>query len=140
MISRTSRHALNVLCCLARDPQTRQAADALSRECGVPPNSLKKILNQLRKQRFVEAEKGWGGGFRLRADALERPIRDVVVVFDGVDTVAGEGCILGLARCDSTHPCSLHAHWERIRAAFDEMLGTHTVRELPRAGSDRLPG
>jgi Rrf2 family protein len=130
MLTRTATHALGVLRRLAREPETRMPAEALARDTGIPANYLSKILNQLRKRQIVEGEKGWGGGFRLRPEALDRPILDIVEIFEGLDSVTGQNCIFGLAPCNEANPCALHPFVERFRAVRDEMLTTIKVRDL----------
>ena len=82
MISRTTKYALNVLRCLAREPTHRTPTDRLAHETGIPANYLSKILSQLRKHDIVEGEKGWRGGFRLQPSALDRTIRSIDEIFD----------------------------------------------------------
>ncbi len=140
MLSRTSQHALNVLRCLARDPAVRIPADTLARETGVPANYLSKVLDQLRKRAIVEGEKGWGGGFRLRREALDRRLGDIVAIFDGPERSRSGRCIFGLAPCDAENPCALHPQWERIRGVLHRVLETKTVRDLPTRGARRRKG
>ena len=137
MLTRTATHALLVLRRLARDPDARMSAETLARETGVPRNYLSKILDQLRKRRIVDGEKGWGGGFRLRARALDRPIRSIVEIFDGPGAGIDDQCIFGFAPCRATKPCALHPFWERIRNVRDDMLTKTKVRDLPREGRRR---
>jgi Rrf2 family protein len=135
LVSRTTKYALNVLRWLASDPGSRVSTDRLSKETGVPANYLSKILSQLRKHGIVEGEKGWRGGFRLCADALDRPIQGVIEIFEKrpARTLAEE-CVFGLGMCDSANPCALHPQWERLRAERDAMFATNTVRDLLRSG------
>lgn len=130
LLSRTAKHALNVLRCLVRDGDRRMTVAELAQETGIPPNYLSKVLNQLRKQEVVEGEKGWGGGFRLRPGAIDRPIRDVVQIFDGPSGARREECIFGLRRCDSANPCALHGDWEKTRHAADDLLNHRRIRDL----------
>jgi Rrf2 family protein len=130
MLSQTSRYALNILGFLARDPETRVRGEEISRQTGIPANYLSKILNQLRKQGIVDAEKGWGGGFRLRPESLERPISDVLAIFDGVESTDRRDCLFGLPECDSENPCPLHQYWEQIRTIHARMLQSTTVADL----------
>ena len=130
MISQTARYALNTLGFLVRNRDDRIRGEEIARNTGVPANYLSKILNQLRKQGVVEAEKGWGGGFRIRPDALNRPIRDVLAIFDGVDSTERTDCLYGLPECDDKHPCPLHSYWERIREIHAEMLSNTTIEDL----------
>jgi len=130
MFSRTSQHALNVLGLLASDQRGRVPGDDLATRTGVPSNYLSKILNQLRKQGIVEAEKGRGGGFRLRPEALDRPIRDILAIFEGTDPQQDARCAFGLDACDPAKPCPLHAYWEQIRQVRQAMLTEVKVRDL----------
>ncbi|HXV77088.1 MAG TPA: Rrf2 family transcriptional regulator [Candidatus Polarisedimenticolaceae bacterium] len=130
MISRASRYALSVLRSLGQAEDERLSTAALADETGVPPSYLAKLLTQLRKQGVVDAERGWGGGFRLRPEALDRPLRDIVVIFDGRERSADKACLLELTDCDEDNPCVLHPFWRQIRQALDELLTTQTIRDL----------
>lgn len=130
MFSRTSTYALNILGFLVRSRGVRTRGEEIAKETGIPANYLSKILNQLRKQGIVDAEKGWGGGFEVRAEALERPIRDVLAIFEGVEPAGKKECLFGLQHCDSEQPCPLHGYWERIRDLRDDMLTRTTIADL----------
>jgi len=130
MISQTGRYALRLLGHLAAQDKELVGGDKLAEATGVPANYLSKILNQLRKHGFVESRKGWGGGFRIRESALKRPIREVLVSLDGVDSVDQTECVFGLPKCDEQHPCPLHTYWEEIRSTFDRMLIEKSVEDL----------
>ena len=138
MIRRTTKYALNVLRCLAREPGRRTSTEQLAQETGVPANYLSKILSQLSKHDVVEGEKGWRGGFRLRPRALGRSIRSIDEIFDKRRARrTSRECIFGLAPCDATNPCALHARWERVRAERDAMFTTTRVRDLLRGESQK---
>lgn len=130
MISRTSKYALMILGCLVRENGGRSRSEDIANTTGIPVNYLSKILNRLRKQGIVEAEKGWGGGFKLRQDALGRPIEEILAIFDGVDSTRREDCVFGQPQCDAENPCPLHPYWERIRGTYREMLSKTTVADL----------
>ena len=130
MLSRTSTYAINILGFLVRSQGERTRAEQIAKGTGIPANYLSKILNQLRKQGLVDAEKGWGGGFELRQEALVRPIRDILEIFDGVDSSGTVECLFGLENCDSENPCPLHSYWERIRDLREDMLDRTTIADL----------
>jgi Rrf2 family protein len=130
MISQTVRYALNILGFLVRHRGSRVRGEDIAGETGVPANYLSKILNQLRKQGIVEAGKGWGGGFELRTEALERPIQDILVMFEGIERGSRNDCLFGLPQCDATHPCPLHAYWEPIRTRHQQMLTDVRIKDL----------
>ena len=130
MISQTSKYALQILGFLVSASGDRARSGDIAEKTGIPANYLSKILNQLRKQGLVEAEKGWGGGFRLRQDALDRPIEEILAAIDGIDSTRCEECVYGQSECDSENPCPLHPYWERIRDTYREMLSQTTVADL----------
>ena len=132
MISQTPRYALHILGHLAGTGDHLVPGDEIAKATGVPSNYLSKILSQLRKSGLVEARKGWGGGFRLREGAGERPIRDVVAAIDGIDSTERSDCAFGLPACDASRPCPLHPSWEKIRDAYEEMLRSTRIADLAR--------
>ncbi len=135
MTSQTVRYAFRVLGHLARSTDGLVRGDELAQATQIPANYLSKILNQLRKTGFVESQKGWGGGFRLRRAAEDRPIRDVVIVFDGPRDLDRRDCAFGLPECRDDDPCPLHDRWEQMRAIYRSMLETTRIRDL--AGGER---
>jgi len=148
MVNQTTRYALHIMSHLARNDGALVSGETVAREIGVPANYLSKILNQLRKSGFVEARKGWGGGFRIKHDSLARPLEELVQVFEGETPSGLPVCIFGLPECDSENPCPLHTQWAGIRDSFTEMLRTMTVGDLrdelfdaaARRRSDRIGG
>lgn len=134
MVSQTSKYAFHVLGFLVNCRDGLTPGDDIAAATGVPANYLSKILNQLRKAGIVESRKGWGGGFRVLDDALQRPIRDILVVLDGEGSVERNDCAFGLPRCDIENPCPLHDHWEQIRATYDSMLADFRIVDLSVGG------
>ena len=130
MISRTTRYAFQILGYLAARPAQQLRGEEIAAATGIPANYLAKILNQLRKAGLVESQKGWGGGFRLRAGAETRPIRDVLVVFDGLGSADRTDCALGRPACDTEHPCAMHEEWAGVRDGFTRMITSTRVADL----------
>ncbi|MBD3160836.1 MAG: Rrf2 family transcriptional regulator [Candidatus Eisenbacteria bacterium] len=130
MISRTSKYALRVLGYLIAQGETRTTGEELARNTGIPANYLSKVLSQLRKHGFVDAEKGWGGGFRVRRQAMDRPIKEILEIIDGPERTESRECVFGLPECDEEHPCPLHDRWGDIRKAYLEMLTATKVADL----------
>lgn len=140
MLSRTTAHALRTLGYLVERRGSRIPGEEIARATGVPANYLSKILNVLRKRGIVDSEKGWGGGFELREDALGLQVREIVIVLEGVDPLEQNDCVFGLPECGSEAPCPLHSHWERIRGTLNEMVTTLTVRDLGRDSTTKEEG
>ena len=134
MVSQTTRYALIILGHLANQGEAWCPVAGIAEATSVPANYLSKILNRLAKHGVVDSLKGWGGGFRLRPEALDRPIRDVLVILDGHEPDGIRACIFGFPRCDDADPCPLHDHWKQIRQSYDRMLGETTIGGLRTSG------
>lgn len=130
MITRTTKYAFQILGYLMSRGEERVTGDEIARATGMPANYLSKILNQLRKAGIVHSQKGWGGGFRLRREALRRPITDIVAIFEGDHAEEAQECALGLSRCDETNPCPLHPFWAKIRDTYLDMLQKTSIKDL----------
>lgn len=135
MISQTSKYALGILGYLVRADGDRCRSGDIAKQTGIPANYLSKILNQLSKQRIVEGEKGWGGGFKLRREVLDLQISEVLEIFDGKGSAALHDCLFGLPRCDANNPCPLHSRWKRIHELYREMLSETRIKDLGGASS-----
>ena len=134
MFSQTSRYALRTLGYLATHRDRPVLAREIAAETGIPSNYLSKILAQLRKRGFVTSQKGWGGGFRLKPSAGGTAIAAVLETFDGKRDA--HACAFGLGACDADDPCPLHPHWEKVRAEYERMLKSVTLRDLKRDASN----
>ncbi len=130
MISRTGKHALQILGHLVRNQGEWISGQDIATATDIPANYLGKILNNLAKHGFVESRKGWGGGFTIRAEAMTRTISEALEVVEGPTAAESKECVYGLGQCNDDQPCPLHQHFKPIRAAFDEMLTTVTVRDI----------
>lgn len=130
MFSKTVKYAFKILGYLIENQGNKTSGEQVARATGIPANYLSKILNQLRKGGLVSSEKGWGGGFEIRPDALDRPIRDVIAIIDGAESVQPGECVFGLKKCDEQNPCPLHADWARVVEAYDTMLTSRTMADL----------
>jgi Rrf2 family protein len=134
MVSQTARYALHILGYLRQSRGGLVRGEEIAEATGIPSNYLSKILSQLRKHGIVDSRKGWGGGFALRESALERPIRDVLEIIDGVESTVRTDCVFGLPACDANNPCPLHPYWEQIRRTHEEMLVQTRIGDLRTAG------
>ena len=130
MISRTGKHALQILGHLVRNEGEWISGQDIAVATDIPANYLGKILNNLAKHEFVESRKGWGGGFTIHMKAMTRPISEVLEVVEGPTAAESKECVYGLGQCNDDQPCPLHQHFKPIRGAFDDMLNNVTVRDI----------
>ncbi len=134
MLTTTSEHALRALSHLARLPE---GASILGRDlatrAGIPANYLSKILWTLGNAGIVDAMRGNGGGYRLKRNAADIRLFEVVELFDRER--ARVSCLLGGAKeCDPQNPCAAHAAWSGVRAAYLDFLHTKTVADISNPG------
>ncbi|MDO3641381.1 Rrf2 family transcriptional regulator [Mucilaginibacter sp. L3T2-6] len=90
-----------------------------------PEPFLAKILQDLSRKGIVQSAKGPNGGFYLDADALKRPLTDIVEAVDG--NALFTGCALGLKQCSEVKPCPLHGQFKIIRGEIHELLETTKI-------------
>lgn len=119
MLSTTSEYALRVLAYLAQQPPTdAQLGRDLAQAVDIPANYLSKVLLALRNAGLVATARGSGGGYRLRKPAGEIFLIDVVELFDDISR-GTPSCFLQHTRpCSNTTPCSVHAAWSDLQAAY----------------------
>jgi Rrf2 family protein len=136
MVTQTARYALRILGYLVDHPGQRVQSREIASATGIPANYLSKILSQLRKRGYVDARKGWGGGFLLCNKAFSAPLAEILDHFEGT-MAANRRCIFELRDCDSQNPCPLHTHWERVRSEYSGMLSKLSIRDLKARSADR---
>jgi len=90
-----------------------------------PEPFLAKILQDLSRKGIVQSAKGPNGGFYLDAEALKRPLTDIVEAVDG--NALFTGCALGLKQCSEVNPCPLHGKFKAIRTEIHQLLETTEI-------------
>jgi Rrf2 family protein len=130
MLSATAEHAVRALIQLAllsRDESV--TGKQLSSNAGIPPNYLSKILWSLGHAGILQATRGSGGGYRLRRDAGEIRLSEVVNLFE--HSRWREGCFLNSGQpCKEAHPCKAHTAWVECREVLDRFLDRTTIAAL----------
>ncbi|WP_312262754.1 Rrf2 family transcriptional regulator [Candidatus Igneacidithiobacillus taiwanensis] len=151
LLSKTSEYALQALIYLATQPPGQLVLSGDIWEYlkdpddpRVPPRQyLAKILQDLSKSGILESRKGRGGGFVLAPGAENRNILDVVEIVERKPL--GQGCVLGLKKCEDATACPVHYAWKPLKAEVIELLSQQTIGGMAaavRAGKYRihLPG
>lgn len=145
MVSTTTRYGLSIVGHLVTHSDRWSTVKEIADGTGVPKNYLSKILSRLAKEGLVESLKGWGGGFRIRPEVLDRPILDIIVMLEGRTVGGPQPCIFGLPECDALSPCPLHHQWKAVRESYDRMMNDTTIaslsaqRDVPPAAAQRPP-
>ncbi len=127
MFKTETRYALHAVTVLARAEGLVPNSDlAVRLDISLP--MVAKILNRLVRAGLVTSRRGPGGGYTLSRPAAEIRLREVVAPTEGREW--GEGCLMGLPRCDDENPCALHPAWLKLRTRILSMLDDRTVQEM----------
>jgi len=93
-----------------------------------PEHFLAKILQDLSRKALISSAKGPHGGFYIDANALKRPLSEIVSAVDGDSLFYG--CALGLKQCSEFNPCPLHNEFKTIRTRIHQMLSNVTIGDF----------
>jgi Rrf2 family protein len=91
-------------------------------------HTVGKILQRLVKNGIIESVKGPHGGFYISDKQKKLPVIAIVNAIDGKDVF--NKCGLGLAKCNSSHPCPLHTDFTAVRDQFAKMCNKNTIKDL----------
>jgi len=144
LLSQTAEYALRATSWIAAySPEAPVRAQDLSKETGIPPQYLSKILRRLVVGGILTSQRGQGGGF-----ALVRPPGQIrfLDVLTAVESSPETGrCTFGRGRCCPQSPCALHDAWVPLGEAFVRWAATTTLavarreESTPRAAERMAP-
>lgn len=101
----------------------------LAEQASIPANYLSKILWTLGNAGIIDATRGNRGGYRLKRNAAEIYLYEVVELFDR--DRARLACFLwGGKDCDQGQPCTAHQAWCGVRTAYLDFLHGTTVADI----------
>jgi len=125
-VCRKSEYALIAVQQLARaGPGEVVSVSALAAAADLPADILAKVLQALKREGVVRAEKGAGGGYALCRPPAQIRFVDVVRPFeDGLAVVACHG---GLADCGRSEACSLRDPMATVNAFVVRQFGGLTM-------------
>jgi len=133
MISQTAEYALRAIVYLADqdEPKTNaQIADVTE----VPVGYLAKVMQSLSRARFVTAQRGLRGGFRLAFEPDDLTVLEVVNIVDPIRRF--HECPLGL---HGIKLCPLHRSLDDAAKAVEATFGDTTIADLIRVPRHRKP-
>ena len=130
MITATSRYAIRALVRLALLSKDELiGGKELSADLEIPANYLSKVMHNLRNSGFVEAVRGFHGGYKLQKPAQKIHLVDVVELFEGI--YSRPRCFLGKDHvCSDQNPCAAHNAFKGARVAYVRFLERTTIASL----------
>jgi len=132
--SRTSRHAIEALAYMAKQPKNKTIGiRAISESTNVPPAYIAKVFQVLAHSGFVSSQWGPSGGYCLTRDPNHITLFDIVNVVDDIENSPLSGCAMGFDRCSDESACLLHKAWIRAAKQMKKELQKRTITDLAEA-------
>jgi Rrf2 family cysteine metabolism transcriptional repressor len=131
-INRDTDYAVRALLCMAK--LGKEAGDAVipveaivARE-GLPRVFLRRLLQQLAREKILNSHRGKGGGFsfRRRPDAVS--LYDIMNLFQGPIDITN--CVLGAHACPRKSYCKLRARLRCLNERIAGELRKITIEDL----------
>ena len=116
LITRNTDYALRAICYMSRQ-KNLVTVDELVKMLGVPRQFMRKILQQLNKEKILKSYKGQGGGFKLKASPGKIYIAEIMRIFQG--QLGLNGCFLKKDICPNKGKCVLR---KKINSIEEDVL------------------
>ena len=136
MLTMKTRYALKALGILSERGlrQTTLIAEISEREA-IPRKFLEAILRELRQHGLLLAQRGRGGGYRLRRPPEEIPLAEIIRALDG--PLAPVPCLSSTAyqrcpECKSERACGVRLVLKDLHDATANILEKTTLADLVR--------
>lgn len=137
MFSKTCEYALRAVIKISRTSLEGKIINLheVSKSLESPEPFTAKIVQQLSKNKIVEAIKGPAGGYKISLDKMKNTkIVSIVEIYDGKDVMSK--CVLGLKECGNENPCCFHNQFVPIRKQLERELTNCTLFEI--AGGNKF--
>ena len=116
LITRNTDYALRAICYIAKQKKVVTVAE-LVKVLGIPQPFLRKILQQLSRNKILNSYKGQSGGFKLRLLSKKIFIIQIIRIFQG--EVSLNECFLKRDICPNKGKCILR---KKIRLIENNVL------------------
>ncbi|MCH5316190.1 MAG: Rrf2 family transcriptional regulator [Eubacterium sp.] len=129
MISTKGRYALMIMSYLAshQDEGLVSLKDiAESENIGI--KYLEIIISALNKNELVESVRGKNGGYRLKHNAEEYTILDILTVAEG--GIAPVACVDESFACENKISCKSHKLWTELDGVISDFLSKKTLADI----------
>ena len=135
MLSTTAEYALRIMVVLTEAKGASTTSEHIAARTGVPPDYSVKVLQMLARGQLVQAQRGRGGGFRIKCDPGRTSLLDIVNAIDPTDRI--EQCPIDRTRHTGEF-CRLHRRLDEIAALLQQNLQRTTLTSLVEGGGPSL--
>jgi Rrf2 family protein len=129
MLTQTGEYALRAMVYMANKGEGAfSGVKEIAASTDVPANYLAKILQQLARNRVLESQKGYGGGFKLARKLNKITLLDIIDPLERIDKF--KQCVLGQRLCNDEVACPLHHTWKAISGQYLGSLQNTTLQDI----------
>lgn len=130
LLNHTSKAAIKAVACIAgyQELQGNVRIRQIVEETAENEHTVAKLLQVLVKKNVVSSCRGIGGGFFLTKAQLKQPIVNIVLAIEGPQAMSG--CVLGLNRCSSAHPCPVHNEFAEVRNRIEKLFNSTKISDI----------
>jgi Rrf2 family protein len=132
-LNNTSQYAIRILAYITDHKEEKLlSANELATRMQIPYKFLTKIMTELVKAKLVESIRGREGGFKLKKDASEIKVDNILTLFH--DSIEDEECLLGIGYCNSMCKCALHDQWMEPKLLMQKMFRESSLQDIAGKG------
>lgn len=130
LLARSTDYAIRAIVFMAQDPDHLTSTAELEEELGLPRPFMRKILQVLQKEGYLDSVKGNQGGFTLRRKPSDIRLFDLMTIFQGHISL-GE-CLFKKKICSCLATCPLRKEVKKMELGLLKQLKTLTIADLIR--------
>lgn len=117
LLTKETDYAIRALLSLAKEYISLKNAKVIAEEENIPYRFLRKILQKLKEEKYIETKKGLNGGIRLVRDPAKMNIRDLIELFQG--RIELSSCMFRKKLCDNRRTCVLR---KKIKSVEEDVI------------------
>ena len=128
LLTKNSDYAIRALLVLARDTKAFISARQIAKEQNIPYQFLRRILQELIRNKLVISREGSGGGVRINKSPKRIKASEIIKIFQG-DICISE-CMFRRDICQNRMKCTLRKQIQRIERIVREEFTGITILSL----------
>lgn len=128
LLTKNSDYAVGALVVLAKNKDKFLSAREIAGRQKIPYQFLRRILQELIRNKLVVSREGGSGGFKINADPKKVSIIDVIKVFQG--NVRISDCMFRRQICQNRSNCILRKEMKRVERIIAEEFKGITLERL----------
>ncbi|MBU2591006.1 MAG: Rrf2 family transcriptional regulator [Nitrospinota bacterium] len=128
LLNKDSDYAIRALLSLGLNIEERMSSRDIAEAQGIPLQYMRRILQTLVREGYLESKEGVGGGLRLIVNPADIAISDVIKVFQGEIRVSE--CLFRQNVCPQYGTCVLRRRLAKIETKVAKEFEGITVENL----------